>query len=61
MLGLLLVAFVPSRVALALTCVLTPWIDERFVFALPVAVPVRLIALGRIENRACAIWLSIWP
>ena len=52
MLGLLLVAFVPSRVALALTCVLTPWIDERFVFALPVAVPVRLIALGRIENRA---------
>lgn len=56
MLGLLTVAFVPSRTALALACLLTPWIDERFILALPVAFPVRLIALRRIEERA---WRSV--
>ncbi len=52
MLGLLVVAFLPSRVAVALACLLTPWIDERFILALPVVVPVRMIALGRIEQCA---------
>ncbi|HEY4312708.1 MAG TPA: tetratricopeptide repeat protein [Pirellulales bacterium] len=51
MMGLLVVGFVPSRVALGLTCLLTPWIDERFVLALPVAIAVRLVALGYVEDR----------
>ena len=45
--GLLATAFVPSRWSLGLACLLTPWIDARFVLALPVAVVVRAIALAR--------------
>lgn len=52
MLGMLVAAFIPSRVALALVCLSMPWIDERFLLALPVVVPVRMIALGRIEQGA---------
>ena len=50
-LGLLVVAFVESRLALALTCLATPWVDERFVMALPVLLSVRAVALGRIEDK----------
>ncbi len=52
MLGLVVVAFVPSRVAIGATCLLTPWIDERFVFALPLAFATRAVYLRRIEERA---------
>lgn len=45
-LGLLVVSFVPSRLALGAACLLTPWVDERLVVALPVAVLVRLVALS---------------
>jgi len=51
-LGLLLVAFVPSRVVLGATCLVTPWIDERFVVALPLTLAVRAAALGLIQRRA---------
>ncbi|MBI2827626.1 MAG: hypothetical protein HYX69_23365 [Planctomycetia bacterium] len=47
----LVVAFVPARWALALACLLTPWIDERFVIALPVCLAVRAVALGYIQGR----------
>jgi hypothetical protein len=56
MLGILTVAFVPSRAAVAVACLLTPWIDERFILALPVALTVRAIALDQIEQRA---WRSL--
>jgi tetratricopeptide (TPR) repeat protein len=49
-LGLLVAIFVPSRVTLALACLLTPWIDERFVIALPATVAARAIALARVER-----------
>jgi len=49
--GLLLAAFIPSRILLGLTCFLTPWIDERFVLAIPVAFSARMVCLRRIEDR----------
>lgn len=42
-LGLLIVSFAASRPALIVTCLLTPWIDERFILALPVCLLVRVI------------------
>jgi TPR repeat protein len=39
--GLLAVAYSPSRAGVVLACLLTPWIDERFVLGLPVALAVR--------------------
>jgi len=51
-LGLLIVSFIESRVWVIVVCLLAPWIDERFVFALPIAVAVRALALRRIEQRA---------
>jgi len=50
--GLLVAAFVPSRWALGLACALTPWIDARFVLALPVTIFVRAVALGRLDEPA---------
>ena len=49
--GLLAAAFVQSRCVLGLSCFLTPWIDERFVLALPVTLMVRAVALRRIEEK----------
>ncbi len=51
-LGLLIVSFAPSLPWVGAVCLLTPWIDERFVFALPIAVAVRALAFRRIEERA---------
>lgn len=42
-LGLLAVAFAPPRSLVVAACVLTPWIDERFVLGLPLALLVRLL------------------
>lgn len=49
--GLLTAAFVPSRWPLLLVCLVTPWIDERFVLALPATMAVRAAALGRVEQQ----------
>jgi Tetratricopeptide repeat len=43
-LGLLSASFVPSRVALVAACLATPWIDERFLLALPVCLIVRVVS-----------------
>jgi hypothetical protein len=49
-LGMLTVSFVPSPWALACACLLTPWIDERFVLALPLCLIVRVIILHGIDR-----------
>jgi hypothetical protein len=51
--GLLVVAFTPSPIAFLAACLLCPWIDERFLFALPVCLALRLVAP--------AGWRSLWP
>ena len=50
-LGLLAVAFSDSRLAIALACLVCPFIDERFVFGLPGAFLVRYYPFS---NRSCA-------
>jgi hypothetical protein len=42
-LGLLIVSFAQSRVAIGIACLVEPWIDERFILALPVCVVVRML------------------
>lgn len=54
--GLLTAAFLRSRPALVVACLLTPWIDERFVLALPLTLLTRAIGLERIER---AEWREI--
>ncbi|MBV8780125.1 MAG: tetratricopeptide repeat protein, partial [Phycisphaerae bacterium] len=51
LLGLLIVSFLPSRWLLAATCLIEPFIDDRFVLMLPLAFVVRLIALDRIATE----------
>ncbi|MBI3270999.1 MAG: tetratricopeptide repeat protein [Planctomycetes bacterium] len=41
LLGLLVVSFVPSRAALLIACMLAPWVDERFILSLPLALLAR--------------------
>jgi hypothetical protein len=55
-LGILIAAFVRSRWAVGLACLLTPWVDERFVMALPLVVAVRAMALNWFEEQD---WRSI--
>jgi hypothetical protein len=50
-LGLLVTAFGRSNVATGLACLLTPWVDERFVLALPLVLVVRVIASGSSAAR----------
>ena len=50
--GLLVVSFVPSRLGLILATLLVPWVDERFVVALPLAVVVRLVYLRPLDERS---------
>jgi len=50
-LGLLTASFVNDRRSLVAACLLTPWIDERFVLALPLCLLVRGLALGNVETR----------
>ncbi len=45
-LGMLVTAFGRSKLATALACLLTPWVDERFVLAVPLLVVVRGIDSG---------------
>jgi hypothetical protein len=51
LLGLLAVAFSPWRAAIALTCLLEPFIDERFVLTLPLVYVVRQIYFERFDRR----------
>lgn len=50
-LALLVVSFVTSRAAVAFACLLAPWVDERFVLALPVAVVARVAAVRSLEEK----------
>ena len=50
-LGLVAAAFVPSRWVLGAVAVLTPWVDERFLLALPVILLIREASLQRMEDR----------
>ncbi|WP_422927978.1 tetratricopeptide repeat protein [Singulisphaera sp. PoT] len=45
-LGMLLASFTPSRWILFLVALLSPWVDERFLLALPLCLVVRGIGLG---------------
>ncbi|HVU87373.1 MAG TPA: tetratricopeptide repeat protein [Pirellulales bacterium] len=49
--GLLAAVFIPSRYVLGSVCLVVPWIDERFVFALPITMMARAVALWRIEQK----------
>jgi hypothetical protein len=51
LLGLLAVAFSPWRTTIAITCLLEPFIDERFVLTLPLLYVIRQIYFERIERR----------
>jgi hypothetical protein len=57
-LGLWIVAWAQNRWILWLTCALTPWVDERFVVGLPLALLVRWIASSpELRLRGLAQWL----
>jgi Holliday junction resolvase-like predicted endonuclease len=51
LLGMLAVAFSPWRTTIAITCLLEPFIDERFVMALPLAYVIRQIDLERVDRQ----------
>jgi hypothetical protein len=51
MLGMLVVACSPSRVILAVACVLEPFIDERFVLGLPLVFVLRQVFFGRFLDK----------
>jgi hypothetical protein len=51
LLGLLAVAFSPWRPTLVVTCLLEPFIDERFILTLPLVFVVRQIYLDRVDRR----------
>jgi hypothetical protein len=57
-LGLLVAAFGRSKVAAGLACLLTPWVDERFVLTLPLVVVVRCIASRGIKGEPSGRFLS---
>ena len=57
--GLLTASFVPSRVLLALACLLTPWIDERFVLALPVIAVTRFAVFGQPKDLVILVAASL--
>jgi Tetratricopeptide repeat len=49
-LGLLVATFSRSLIAAAAACLLSPWVDERFVLALPLVVLVRGVGAGTLEG-----------
>lgn len=50
-LGLLAASFVRSYRVVAAACILTPWIDERFILTLPVCLLVRAVYFDWLETR----------
>jgi len=57
--ALLVIAFVPSWPGLVLAALLGPWIDERFILALPLALWVRHRALGAGARMGAVAALSL--
>jgi len=55
-LGLLIVSLAPSRAAIVVACLITPWIDERFVVGLPLATVVRAICLHGAQPKSLRRW-----
>jgi hypothetical protein len=51
-LGMLVAAFGRSKLATGLACLLTPWVDERFLLTLPLLVVVRAIYSGETAKRS---------
>jgi hypothetical protein len=49
-LGMVVVSFIDSRKLMVLSCLLTPWVDERFVLSLPLCLVVRAVRLGYLTN-----------
>jgi Tetratricopeptide repeat len=49
-LGLLVATFSRSRYSAAAACLLAPWIDERFVLALPLVVTIRGVSAGTLDG-----------
>jgi hypothetical protein len=58
--GLLAATFIPWRLALALSCLLTPWVDERFVIALPVTLAVRAVSMEQISQKRWRDMMVDW-
>ena len=65
-LGMLLVAFARNRMLMIGAVLISPWVDERFVFALPLSLMVRREFLGEPSERRigdvvlCALALTPW-
>ena len=67
-LGLLSVAFTRPRLVVIAVCLLTPWIDERFVLGLPLALFIRLLsplpAALQLQPLSIRTWFfdqALWP
>ena len=73
-LGLLIAAFGRSKIATGLACLLTPWVDERFVLTLPLLLVIRGISTSGTRARfseglrfcslvraTCASGCWLWP
>lgn len=56
-LGLILVSFVRSYWVVAAACVITPWIDERFIITLPVCLLVRALYFDWLRTQD---WKAFW-
>ena len=52
--GLLVVTFGDSAVARALACLLTPWVDERFILSMPICLAVRAAYRNQIARERTA-------
>ncbi len=57
-LGMLVAAFGRSKIATGIACLLTPWVDERFVLTLPLVVVIRSISSSWFDGRYSARFLS---
>lgn len=55
-LGLLAMAFCKNRSCLIVALLLVPWVDERFIIGLPLALATRALAMNRSQPR-----LEWWP
>jgi hypothetical protein len=57
-LGMLIASFGRSKVVTGLACLLTPWVDERFVLSLPLVVIVRVSSSNQVEGGFLSRFLS---
>lgn len=49
--GVIVVTFFRRWTALVLACLLTPWVDERFILTLPLCMVVRAVHMGQMDNN----------